>query len=261
MLSLLNNIPVVTRNILLINVLLYIISQWFLHTGGINLFDLFSSHYIGTPNFQPFQIVTHLFMHSQTDFSHLFFNMFALFIFGSFLESRFGHKRFFIFYFLCGIGAFAIENIYFGIEIYQLKNYLVSHGQDLQGLNDVIVNFSEYYRPDGSPTPEAIEIVQSYEAVNYIKFGLYSGLGASGALFGVLGAFMILFPNTELMILFIPFPIKAKYLIGFYLAYELYRMFNPSTHDNVNHLAHIAGATIGIAYVLINRRIDRQNFY
>ena len=87
-----------------------------------------------------------------------------------------------------------------------------------------------------------------------------SGVGASGAIFGLLAAFALLFPNTELYIMFIPVPVKAKYLIGAYVLYELYKSFAMST-DNINHLAHLGGAATGAIMVLIWRKTDRKNMY
>ncbi|TNE53250.1 MAG: rhomboid family intramembrane serine protease [Bacteroidetes bacterium] len=262
MFSFFSHMPSVTKNLLIINVLLYFVSIWFESTGVINLFDLFSSHYIGTPFFEPFQIVTHMFMHSAHDFRHIFFNMFGLVIFGSHLEQVWGAKKFFIFYFIVGIGAFAVENIYYGIQVYQLKNELVAMGYDLSKINDFIMEYKYFAGSEGiaSPDPNLVPY-HLPEGIGYIKLSLSSGLGASGALFGILGAFVILFPNTELMLLFIPYPIKAKYLIGIYILYEVYRTFNPVIGDNVNHLAHISGAAIGIAYVFISRKFDRGSFY
>jgi membrane associated rhomboid family serine protease len=97
-------------------------------------------------------------------------------------------------------------------------------------------------------------------AVKYFQLSLVSGLGASGALFGLLAAFAILFPNTELYLIFIPVPIKAKYLIGVYILYEVYKSFSAQT-DNVNHLAHLGGALTGAIIVLLWRKTDRKNFF
>ena len=263
MFSFLNRIPDVTKNLLLINIVLYLASHMLSSTGAVNLFDLFSSRYVGTPFFEPFQIVTHMFMHSARDIFHLVFNMLILVMFGAHLERHWGAKKFFIFYMLCGLGAFAIENIYYGIEIYKLKDQIIASGYDLSEINYLIPQYLNNINMEGQLNMDYFmkTHLDDPDVHKYFRYSINSGLGASGALFGVLGAFALLFPNTELMLLFIPVPVKAKYLIGAYILFEVYRTFNPTEYDNVNHLAHISGAAIGLAYVLINRKLDRSNFY
>ena len=125
MFSFLNNLPPVTKNFLLINIVLFVVMQVSLASGGVDLTSLLASHYIGTPFFEPFQMVTHMFMHSQRDLMHIFFNMFLLVVFGSNLERLWGAKRFFIFYFAAGIGAFLLDNIVNGLQIQEIKNNLI----------------------------------------------------------------------------------------------------------------------------------------
>lgn len=260
MFSFLNNIPQVTKNFLLLNVLLFVIMQFFLATGGIDLSRFLSAHYIGTPLFEPYQVITHMFMHSPVDIMHIIFNMLLLVMFGSHLERLWGAKRFFIFYFAAGLGAFALDNIVNGIQIYELKQTLISQNVDITALNNLIVNIKGM--TNRSVDESFNMIIQTAEsqqvAIDYIGKSLLSGVGASGAIFGLLAAFAILFPNTELYLMFIPIPIKAKYLIGVYVLYELYSSF--AANDNINHLAHIGGALVGAIIVIVWRK-KGKNFY
>ncbi|MBU2020489.1 MAG: rhomboid family intramembrane serine protease [Bacteroidetes bacterium] len=264
MFSFLNNLPPVTKNFLLINILLYVVMQISIASGAIDLSTLLASHYIGTPFFEPFQMVTHMFMHSPADLMHIFFNMFLLVIFGSNLERLWGPKRFFIFYFAAGIGAFLLDNIVNGLQIQELKQSLESSGISIESIDNLIGQHkmmteqqlsNQYYeimKDQSAQTNEA--------AVKYFQTSLVSGVGASGAIFGLLAAFAILFPNTEMYLMFIPIPIKAKFLIGAYVLYEMYKAFSTQT-DNINHLAHLGGALTGAILVLIWRYTDRKNFY
>jgi membrane associated rhomboid family serine protease len=264
MFSFLNQLPTVTKNFLLINILMYVIMQISLASGGIDLSILFASHYIGTPFFEPFQIVTHMFMHSPRDLMHIFFNMFLLVIFGSNLERLWGPKRFFIFYFAAGIGAFLLDNIVNGLQIQEMKGAMQSAGVSLESIDNLITNHKSMTEKQLSA--QYYEMMQSYSAetnqaaVKYFQKSLVSGVGASGAIFGLLAAFAILFPNTEMYLMFIPIPIKAKYLIGAYVLYEIYKAFSMQT-DNINHLAHLGGALTGAILVLVWRYTDRKNFY
>lgn len=246
-----NNIPAVTKNLLLINIALYLVSMVLLNSG-IDLFDLLSGRYFNSVFFEPYQIVTHMFMHSQSDFFHLLFNMFALFMFGSHLERLWGGKRFFIFYIASGLGAFILYNSIGVWQIMDLRQQLVGMGYDmteikvrmLEGQADKIKVFN-----DTLPTLQA-----------YVNFNWSRLVGASGAIFGLLAGFGILFPNTELRLLFPPIPVKAKYLIGAYLAFEIYNSIYNSG-DSIAHLAHVGGAVVGAILVLYWRKTDRNNFY
>jgi|TARA_R110000737_G_scaffold161270_1_gene189140 membrane associated rhomboid family serine protease len=260
MFSFLNNIPQVTKNFLLLNVLLFVLMQFFLASGGIDLSRYLASHYIGTPLFEPYQVISHMFMHSPVDFMHIIFNMLLLVMFGAHLERLWGPKRFFIFYFAAGLGAFALDNIVHGIQVFDLVQELKAVNVDVSALNNLIVNI-------GSMSDNAIneaygQIVTGADAheaaTKYLHLSLMSGVGASGAIFGLLAAFAILFPNTELYLMFIPVPIKAKYMIGAYVLFELYNSF--AANDNINHLAHLGGALVGTIIVLIWRK-KSNNFY
>lgn len=248
--SLLSNTPPVTKNLLLINVSLYVLSLVMM-SKGIDLTSYLGAHYFNSPLFQPYQVVTHMFMHSLNDFTHILFNMLLLVMFGSHLERLWGPKRFFIFYFASGLGAFVLYNTLGFWELMELKTELIRMGNSMDIINSKTVNlyFSEVEISTMSP-----------ELRKYIELSYSNMVGASGALFGVLAGFAVLFPNTQLMLLFPPIPIRAKYLVGAYLLFEIYNSIY-MTHDQVAHLAHVGGAIVGITLVLVWRKKDRENFW
>ncbi len=253
------NLPPVTKNILILNVLFYLGSV-VLQSSGIPAFDYLSGRYLNAPFFEPYQIVTHMFMHSQFDPLHIFFNMFLLLMFGAHLENVWGGKRFFIFYFACGLGAFLLYNVIGYIQIMELKSELAAAGFDIGRVDrelmehrfDSSISFIEFGEKALIPDNQAL-------LSEYYNYAMSSLVGASGAIFGLLAGFAMLFPNTELQIIFLPIRIKAKWLIGGYLAYEVYATFFVSG-DQIAHLAHVGGAIVGIVLVLIWRRFGKQ-FY
>jgi membrane associated rhomboid family serine protease len=188
-------LPPVTRVILIINVVLFLLDL-LTHHVILNYLALYSIH---TNAFEPYQVISHMFMHGNL--GHIFFNMFGLFMFGRVLESVLGSKKFFILYFLSGIGA--------------------------AGLQLMIYYFQQ---------APAIMI------------------GASGAIFGVLAAFAMMFPNVELMIIFLPVPIKAKYLVPIYAVFELFFGIASFKGDNIAHFAHLGGALVGFILIMIWKR-------
>ncbi|MBL1279163.1 MAG: rhomboid family intramembrane serine protease [Fluviicola sp.] len=221
------------------------------------MIDILGTHYFGTVFFEPYQIITHMFMHSMTDFMHILFNMLLLFMFGAHLEKIWGAKRYFIFYIACGLGSFALYNGIGVWQILELKNQIIAQGYDITSLNhQIVANNFEAVNLYARTHPELnTETVQTY-----INFNNSNLAGASGAIFGLLAGFAILFPNTKLMLLFPPIPIKAKYLIGGYIAFEVYSsIYKPG--DTIAHLAHVGGAVVGIILVLIWKKKDRKNFY
>jgi membrane associated rhomboid family serine protease len=252
-------IPQVTKNLLLLNVLMFILTFVF-ESKGIVLGDLLGAHYFGTPLFEPYQIVSHFFMHDGI--FHLFFNMYALVIFGSFLEKLWGPKRFFILYVASALGAFLLYNGMGYFQILELKAQ-INNESLIAGLNGII--------KENHLSPHTIDLLNefinshNYNAVNsdvvseYVYKSYVPMVGASGAIFGILASFAILFPNTELQLLFPPIPIKAKWLIGGYFILEVYMSFQDKAGDNVAHLAHVGGAIVGAIIVLIWRK--RSNHF
>lgn len=254
MFSFLNNIPTVTRNLLILNVLLFTLT-WLMSLNGYDLELLLSSHAINSPLFEPFQIVSHAFMH--VDPLHLFMNMFGLVLFGGFLEKLWGQKRFFIFFFAACVGAWIFNAVFEYIELSDLEASLRSFGwrdEEFIVIRDKALKdpYHIYFSGDGSALDTTYKHYQS--ALRQ------SSMGASGGIFGILAAFAILFPNTELSLLFIPVPVKAKFLIGFFVLYEISQVLYPRADDNVGHLAHIGGAIVGAIFVLVWRK-SRTNFY
>ena len=181
----------------------------------------------------PLQIVTHMFMHGG--FWHIFFNMYALFIFGQVLENTWGPKRFFIYYMICGLGAaFIHESVIF----FQYNRLMDNISPDQ--LQVVLEEGTVYFNQGRVFTNETMKGLQLLLNVPTV--------GASGAVFGILLAFGVLFPNTQLMLLFPPIPIKAKYFVIFYGALELYLAVT-QPGSNIAHAAHLGGMLFG--YLLI----------
>lgn len=240
-----NNIPPITKNIILLNVILYGIAN-FLFDG--KLYGLFSAYYPFSPNFHSWQVVTHMFMHSPwyggAGLTHILFNMFTLWSFGPVLEQVLKERRFIFLYFLSGLGAFLLFNLW---NLYQVS-LLVT---DLKTLG---VDITEIYRKaDLNYIGDMSVDAKSQEGVT-LSQELFSALrtpmlGASGAIFGVVAAFSTMLPNAKLMFLFIPFPIKAKYLFPMIILVSLYLGFTDKM-GNIAHFAHIGGAIVGFFLAL-----------
>ncbi len=258
MFSFLSSIPQVTKNILLLNVMFYVVTE-VLELQGINLRGTLGAHYVNSPLFQPYQIVTHFFMHG--DFFHIFFNMWLFIMLGGFLERLWGPKRFFIFYIASAMGAFALYNAIGVYQLIELSNIIGSRVNmdefnliiaQSEGLDELNSNLTKFFQ--NVPNLN-IEAVREYISLSYTPM-----VGASGAIFGVMAAFAILFPNTEFMLYF-AIPVKAKYLVGAYFLIEVYQAFQNQANDPVAHLAHIGGAIVGVILVLIWRKQDKANFW
>ena len=236
-----NSFPPVIRGIIIANVIIYIaqvtIGPSFHLTERLLLYPIMPTHLYEIlvaqnaiepgEKFQVYQLITHMFAHSPTMIFHILFNMFTLWMFGSLLENVWGSKRFFNFYMICGIGA-----ALFHLAI-------------------------QYFRCE-----QLLQAVESNSQAGVTKYmgALSPALGASGAIMGVMVAFGYLFPNTPLYIMFIPIPIKAKWAILGFAAYDLFGGA-VGVGDNVAHWAHLGGALVGIILVVYWNRNNRRNFY
>ena len=276
-------LPPIIKNLLIINALVFLgqttADMW---GEGAWVSDFFALHNIQSPLFKPHQLVTHLFMHG--DFFHLFFNMFALWMFGNILENLWGPKRFLIFYFLSGFGAAAMHMTVLSYEYSQLARdismlqYLPTpdrFGAFVEKYPRLLMlQFSEDTATGLSPknvgslladwvndpkNSNYIDLALSY-ARGYESFSLnLPTVGASGAVFGALAAFGYLFPNTYIYIYFF-FPLKAKWFVILYAGAELW-MGLRNSGGNVAHFAHLGGALIGFLLVYYWNKKDRKTFY
>ncbi len=197
----LSNIPQVTRTLLIINIIIFLVDLLAEKMLGNRIIGNFLAMYTWHSGFfKPYQVVTHMFVHGN--FSHLFMNMFGLYMFGRILEQRLESKKFFILYFASGLGAAALQFLIF-----------------------------------------------------YLQAEQTAMIGASGAVFGILAAFAVYFPDVPLMLIFFPVPIKAKYFVGIYAVIELTQGVANFQYDNVAHFAHLGGAIVGF----ILTRLWKQN--
>ena len=215
-----NNLPTVTKNLLIINVLCffgYIVAR----KNGIDLNDMLGLHFFLASDFKLYQLVTYMFMHA--DFQHIFFNMFAVWMFGRTLEQVLGPKRFLTYYMICGIGAGLAQ------ELVQYIHYATE--------------LSHY---DSVNT--GISIIPMGEYLN-----LMTTVGASGAVYGILLAFGMLFPNSEMFVFPLPFPIKAKFFVMGYAVIELLAGLGASG-DGIAHFAHLGGMVFGFFLILYWRK-------
>ncbi|WP_407403874.1 rhomboid family intramembrane serine protease [Chryseobacterium sp.] len=234
-----NNIPPITKNIIIINIVVYLVSN-FLYT---DLYNLLSAYYPFSPNFHSWQVITHMFMHAKlgkgTGIMHIIFNMFTLYSFGPILEQTLGEKKYLILYFLSGLGAFFLFNLWNFVEIQQMVSDL-----EHLGLNpaEIFTKANNNYTGSleiSANTNEGVELSQNL--YNALKSPM---LGASGAIFGVVAAFTTLYPDTKLMIMFIPIPIKAKYIMPVVIIVSI-ALGVTGNVGGVAHLAHVGGALVG----------------
>jgi len=220
-------LPTIIKNLLIINGLMFLAQNTFAGpTSSFSFEDYFALHAWQSDLYKPWQLITHMFLHG--DFSHILGNMFALWMFGSILENVWGPKRFLLFYMLCGVGAAVIHT---------------------QILADNKVSLST-----PGLAPQLMDLMTTY----YNKTVDTATLGASGAVFGILIAFVYLFPNTYIYIYFL-FPVKAKWLGIAYFAFEFYKGVQNSAGDNVARWAHVGGAVIGFILVYIWKKKGTTN--
>lgn len=266
--------PPVVKNLLIINGLMFLASLTFESSIGLDLNDLLGLHYFQSEKFNIFQIVSYMFMHGSI--SHIFFNMFAVWMFGSAIENVWGSKRFLIYYLLTGFGAAIIHYMTIYIDmapiISQMEAIIYSPNAD------AIIGFANAH-PWGNYI-DSIRYPQIYEETlefynntlqtlntnpndsgalrdasvffqDYLRhyLNLPNVIGASGSLFGILLAFGMMFPNMKLYMIFIPIPIKAKYLMIGYGAMELFSAIQDNPGDNVAHFAHIGGMLFGFIII------------
>ena len=207
------NIPDIIKQLIIINVLIFIGSQFV----GQTAYDVLALHYLKNNLFGFWQIVTHMFMHGSI--SHILFNMFGLWMFGSPLAQMWGKNKFLFFYLSAGFGAAALQLMVYHLQIQGFVDDLIAQGYALD----------EIYR--------SLQQSQSLFQVTMV--------GASGALYGVLVAFAFMFPNAELMLIFLPIPIKAKYFVPLVLLMDLFFGFSSYSMGPIAHFAHVGGAITG----------------
>lgn len=242
---------------------------------GINLDDYLALHYWSSPLFRWWQLFTHMFMHGdpfdvQATLMHILFNMYALWMFGQILENIWGPQRFLLFYLVCGLGAALCHMGVLTIEYSSYHSAFMQY-QEHPGF----VEFMHFARKHNiALSPQAIAqwtqtpndpayIQSSIDLLNgrYMAMINEATVGASGAVFGLLFAFGYLFPNTEMYIIFIPVPIKAKWLIGGYALIELTQGVYNSAGDNIAHFAHLGGMLFAFILLRIWKNKNRNDFY
>lgn len=250
--------PPVVKNIIIINVLVFAATMLF----GNFMFTKFALFNLGSEFFMPHQIVTHMFMHAN--FGHIFFNMFAVFMFGRVLESVWGSRKMLLFYTVCGLGAAFTQLFVNYLQMSKMMSLINEF--DVSASYTLFSDIVNKYAHKGDPYySEIINFMQSWfynpddksfvpQASSYLKQLVSTSLsvptvGASGAVFGLLIAFAMIFPNVELMIIFFPVPIKAKYLVPVYAVIELFFGVANFQGDNVAHFAHLGGALFGFILV------------
>jgi len=260
--------PDTIKHLIIINVIMFLATQMMPQ----QMENFFAMHFPLNPQFKVWQLITHMFMHGGI--MHIAFNMYGLWAFGTPLYHIWGEKKFLIFYFAAGLGAVLL---YTGVQYYsfnQSLNELISQGlskdQIIQILNswdyhsNVGINLHNLIS-QGLPKDEIIQIFNSKEYLGDFKniSSIYHlpALGASGAIYGLLVAFAFYFPNAELMLMFIPYPIKAKYFVPLLVLLDLTFGLTNVLHTPIAHMAHVGGALVGFFLMKLWQKHDHQRWY
>lgn len=221
-------VPPVTLNLLIITVICYI-AQVLLGNAGIDVTNYLGLHFFKADSFYPHQLITYIFMHGGV--THLFFNMFAVFMLGRTLELVWGPKRYLFYYIITGIGAGVAQEL---VWFFELRDIVLNTDINSIDIGKTILDRADF-------------------------FDIFVTVGASGSVFGILVAFGMFFPNAELMIIPIPVPIKAKYFVILYGLLELFLGVSNAAGDNVAHFAHLGGLLTGFIIVLYWKRQNKTN--
>ena len=234
----LNRTPDTIKHLIIINVIMFLATQ----AMPAQMYNLFAMHFPLNPQFRIWQIFTHMFMHAGI--GHIAFNMYALWAFGSTLYEIWGKKRFLTFYFVSGLGAILL---YTAVQYYTF----------MQDFNTLVAA--------GIPKDEIFEVLNSGKV--YTQFQdmgrIYHVimLGASGAIYGLLVAFAFYFPNAELMLIFIPYPIKAKYFVPLMVLADFAFGITNVLHTPVAHMAHVGGAITGFILMKMWGKYRHERWY
>ncbi len=229
-----NNTPLVTKNLIIINVLCFfgaIVAEKY----GINLNDALGLHYFESEKFRLYQLITYMFMHSG--FEHIFFNMFAVWMFGRILETVWGPQRFLFYYVLCGIGAGLVQEV---TQYFEFIPYMADMAQ------------LSAYAPEAIVPINGVSHTAGQWLVMYERVISVPTVGASGAVYAILMAFGMMFPNQEIFIFPLPMPIKAKWLIIGYFVIEL--GMGIMGNDGIAHFAHLGGMIFGFLLIMYWRK-------
>ena len=244
--SFLANLPQAVKGLLIINIAVFALGFIVEATMQIELAKVFGIYFFKSDLFKPYQIITHMFMHDGP--MHLVFNMYALWMFGQVIERVWGAKKFLIYYFVTGLGAVILHTF---VNYLQYQSLIVDLPQEV--LNSILIGGNNVSVPN----------IYYSNAQSLFNFLHIPTVGASGAVFGLLLAFGMLFPNVELQLMFIPVPIKAKYFVMGYGAIELYMGINNAAGDNIAHFAHLGGMLFGFILIKMWSKGNNQggNFY
>lgn len=238
------SIPQVTKHLIIINVLLWVATMLLGARDIVDLTNYLGLHFWKGSDFHIYQLVTYMFMHDssgfQSGFMHIFFNMFSLYMFGVLLEKVMGMKRFILFYMVCGIGAGLVQELMWQFSWQSIL-------ADINKVPSSVIN-------------NAIKIGDIDNAFLNMFFNSLITVGASGAVFGILLAFAMIFPNIPLYIMFIPIPVKAKYAVIGFAVIELFFGVTGAM-DNVAHFAHLGGMLFGLILILYWKKKGLFNSY
>jgi len=244
--SFLDNLPQAVKGLLIINIAVFILSMIIEATMNIDVARVIGLYFYKSDLFHPYQVITHMFMHGGL--MHLVFNMYALWMFGQVVERVWGAKKFLIYYFITGLGA---------VFLHTFVNYLqfqsITSGMSNETVQMVLnegANIISQNKNWTDPDVGALNLLMHIPTV-----------GASGAIFGLLLAFGMLFPNMRLQLMFIPIPIKAKFFVMGYGAIELYMGVQNAAGDNIAHFAHLGGMLFGFILIKIWDKTNKNNYY
>lgn len=269
-------LPIIIKNLLIINGLFFLAQITF--SKGINpafsFEDTLALHAWQSELFKPWQLLTHMFLHSTDSYFHIIGNMFSLWMFGSVLENIWGAKRFLTFYLICGLGAALIHLLFLSYDLSPIiRDYAIVLQQqnDPKAFIDAMISFGNKYNmgfdPDflsflrADPTNTALTEKVLNAVTSYYNNRInIATLGASGAVFGILAAFAYLFPNTYLYIYFLV-PVKVKWAALIYFSIEVFLAIQNAQGDNVARWAHIGGAIVGLLIVLTWNKTNRKTLY
>lgn len=274
-------LPPIVKNLLIINGLMFLATEVLLAQFSINLRDILGLHWIPSQKFEVYQVITYMFMHG--DFTHLFFNMFAVWMFGSAIENAWGAKRFLTYYVLTGIGAAFLHYLILYVTELAPTLALIDGFLNTPNVETLRAIFAEHqlaisprFHPEistlldqtqgslntlysGYETREALdEAVYFFTEYRIHYLNVPNVVGASGSLFGLLLAFGMMFPNVRLFLIFLPIPIKAKYFVMGYGLIELYLGITGSG-TNIAHFAHLGGMIFGFILIKLWQKTNHGN--